>query len=146
MSGGRILAYAVGAIAVVVLGIWLIRGAYTGFWWLSSDTTKHSLQIQRQQTNGQNQIAVQGNANQQGQVARIDNDMQTITTIEVQQLHGTTGQFRNQLISQIVGTGNDACQAAVQVSNVELGHDRGWVQRNCQGGSLSPTSPLYKIK
>jgi Spy/CpxP family protein refolding chaperone len=130
-----VLAVAYGCVAI-----------YRGSWMLANANAKRSFALQQKNTNRQNQIAVQGNANQQGQLAALDNDKQTITVIEVQQLPGTQGQFRKQLIAQILGTGGDACKAAAQITSMELGSDRSWVRQNCQGGSLSPTSSLYKIK
>ena len=120
----------VGLLALALTGGLIYAGSQFG-WWLQSQGIRH------QSDN------IRGNyATQEAYVSQLSGYIATIDGIAVQEPQASGIQLAD-LKTQALGTGNQACQVAAQIS-IPLGADTGWVRANCSGGAVSLSSPLRK--
>jgi hypothetical protein len=120
----------VGILALALLGGIIYAGSRFG-WWLQGQA------IQHQSNNIRNNYATQ-----ESYVSQLSGYISTIDGIAVQEPQAAGTQLAG-LKAQALGTGNQACQVAAQIS-IPLGADSGWVRANCSGGAVSLSSPLRK--
>ena len=135
-----------GLIVAGILLLALFIGLWKGGWILASNATKHSIEIQKQQANGQYQIQQQGASNQETLRAQIGKDFAQLTTEDVQIAvaagnPGLVGTLKVEAAAQ-AGT---LCEIGSQVSSAVAypPDERAWFSANCADGVLIPTSKYY---
>jgi len=131
-------------IALAIVGLFV--GLWQGGWILAANGTAHSIQIQKQQANGQYQIQQQGASNQETLRARIGKDFAQLTAEDVQVAAaagnpGLVGTLKVEAAAQAA----QLCQEGSQVSNAVAypPDERAWFSANCSEGVLVPTSKYY---
>lgn len=138
-------AVAVIALAVIVYGSFAL---YEGSWSLASHNLNHSLQLQRQNANGQAQNAQAGWNYQtmlgQQIVQGIDDVNHDTTSLDQYQAAGNSTMVTDEKGQRAYDAGQ-VCYKVSQVNGVLPKEDPNthWVDINCSGGVLSPSSVYY---
>lgn len=138
------------AAAFVALGI-IVYGSfaiYEGSWSLASHNLKHSLALQQQNANGQASIAANGWNYQtmlgQQIVNGIDNVYHDTTSIAAYLKSGDTSDA-TAVTGQRAYDAGQVCYDASQVNSaLPLENpNTAWINQNCDGGTLKPSSVYY---
>jgi len=144
----KILGGFVAAVIVVFAIVYGIFAIYEGSWTLTKSVTQHQLQIQKQITNGEGQIAEGSFSFQSALGERIVTGIQSVNgdstdIISAQQQGDTT--YANQLKSQREYDAGQVCYLATQVNGSlpAANVDTKWINTNCSDGSLNPSSTYY---
>jgi hypothetical protein len=133
------------AIALVVYGSFAI---YEGSWSLASHNLNHSLELQRQNANGQAQNAQAGWNYQtmlgQQIVSGIDNVQHDTTSIDQYKQAGNTVSAADETNQRAYDAGQ-VCGLVTQVNGVlpKESPNTKWVDANCSDGVLKPSSIYY---
>jgi hypothetical protein len=140
-----------GITATVIVVFAVVYGSfalYEGSWSLASHNAQHSLEIQKQITNGQGQIAEGSFSFQSALGERIVTGIQSVNTdsteiISASQQGDTT--YANQLKSQREYDAGQVCYLATQVNGSlpAANVDTKWINTNCSEGNLNPSSTYY---
>ena len=137
-----------GLIVLLVLLVAIVIAGWKLSWFAAANATQHSIQIQKQQANGQYQIQQLGQSNQDTLRATISKDYTQLTAEGVQiasaQAAGQTGLVGT-LKVEAAAQAATLCQDGSQVSSAVPypADERAWFSANCTDGVLVPTSPYY---
>lgn len=132
-------------VAVLLIAVLCIAG-WKLSWFVAAKGTAHSLQIQKQQANGDYQNTQLGQSNQDTLRAQIGKDFALLTSEDVQIASaagnpGLVGTLKVEAAAQ-AGT---LCQEGASVSNAVPypADQQAWFKANCSLGTLVPTSKYY---
>jgi hypothetical protein len=147
---GRIIAGIVGIVVFVAVVVYGSFALYEGSWSLASHNLNHSLQLQRQNANGQAQNNQAGWSYQTTLGERIVTDINAVNhdTTSIDQYTAAGGATNLQTAAdeknQRQTDAGEVCALAVQV-NAALppSSNTTWIRTNCDAGNLKPSSVYY---
>ena len=135
-----------GVLVVILLIVVVCIAGWKLSWFAAAKGTAHSLQIQKQQANGDYQNTQLGQSNQDTLRARIGTDFAQLTREDVQIATaagnpGLVGTLKVEAAAQ-AGT---LCQEGASVSDAVPypADQQAWFTANCSLGTLVPTSKYY---
>jgi len=147
---GRIFAWVVGVVVVVGLLVYGSFALYEGSWSLASHNLSHSLQLQRQNANGQAQNAQAGWNYQTTLGQRIVTDIDAVNhdTTSIDEYTAAGGAANLQTAAdeknQRQTDAGEVCALAIQVNAVlPPSSNTTWIHTNCDAGNLKPSSVYY---
>lgn len=143
MSGSSRLALAVACALVGVLAVvWVVRGVYSGSWWLANDAAKRSYALQTKNNDRQAHMIQHSYQVQSGVQAEITAD----SAEAVNDIAGMTGAPNAAALhTNAINAGDQACAAALKLIPSALPVPRemqGWINANCSAGTLKLSSPI----
>lgn len=146
----RVAGWIAAAVLIVVFTVYGSFALYEGSWSLASHNLNHSLELQKQNANGQAQNAATGWNFQtmlgRQIVAGIDNVQHDTTSIDEFKQAGNTQSATDETGQRAYDAGN-VCDLATQVNGSlpQASPNTAWINTNCSGGVLKISS-IYYVK